>query len=92
MDRLKGCFSISQVQPLKFSSGYFRTSTIALSVTEGVPANDGEITARANAIAANNNAAAVALFANWAPAVQNASRLVWVKRLAAETAMKRLSE
>jgi len=49
------------------------------------------ITARATTLAANNNAAAVALFANWAPAVQNASRLLWVKRLAAETAMKRLS-
>jgi len=28
MDRLKGSFSISQVQPLNFSSGYFSTSTI----------------------------------------------------------------
>jgi len=27
MDRLKGCFSISQVQSLNFSSGYFSTST-----------------------------------------------------------------
>jgi len=64
---------------------------ISLSVTEGVPNDNAAITARANAIAANNNAAAVALFANWPPAIQNASRLLWVKRLAAETAMKRLS-
>jgi len=28
MDRLKGCFSISQVQPLNFSSGYFRASMV----------------------------------------------------------------
>jgi len=28
MDRLKGCFSISQVQPLNFSSGYFSASTV----------------------------------------------------------------
>jgi len=28
MGRLKGCFSISQVQPQNFSSGYFSTSTV----------------------------------------------------------------
>jgi len=28
MDRLKGCFIISQVQPLNFSSGYFSTSMV----------------------------------------------------------------
>jgi len=28
IDRLKGCFSISQVQPLNFSSGYFSASNV----------------------------------------------------------------
>jgi len=31
------------------------------------------------------------LYLNWGAQIQNASRLLWVKRLAAETAMKRLS-
>jgi len=47
---------------------------IAQSVTVGVPANDGEITA--------------SCVGPWAPAIINATRLLWVKRLAAETAMK----
>jgi len=30
MDRLKGCFSISQGQHLNFSSGYFSASTVGI--------------------------------------------------------------
>jgi len=60
---------------------------IATSVTEGVPADDGAITDRANALAGNTDAVGAALDA-WSPAVRNASRLLWVKRLAAETAMQ----
>jgi len=62
---------------------------IATSVTEGVPADDAAITARANSLAGHTDAVGAALDA-WSPAVRNASRLLWVKRLAAETAMKRL--
>jgi len=64
---------------------------IALYVTEGVPATEAAMTTRATAIAADTDAALVPLFANWSIEVQAASRLLWVKRLAAETAMKRLS-
>jgi len=63
---------------------------IAQSVKEGMPADNVEITARATAIAANNDAAAVADPAAWADQIQNAAKLLWVKRLAAETAMKKL--
>jgi len=54
---------------------------------------DTEVTmiARANAIAANTDDAAVADPAAWGAQIQNAAKLLWVKRLAAETAMKRLS-
>jgi len=61
---------------------------ISQSVTEVMPAADAAIAARATTLAGNTYDAAVPLFANWAPAIQNASRLLWVKRLAAETAMK----
>jgi len=63
---------------------------IAQSVTEDVPADDAAITARSNALAGNGYDAAIPLFANWDAPIQNASRLLWVKRLAAETVMKRL--
>jgi len=59
---------------------------IAQSVTVGVPANDGEITARADELAANTDDEPPV--GPWAPAIINATRLLWVKRLAAETAMK----
>jgi NACalpha-BTF3-like transcription factor len=64
---------------------------IALSVSEGVPATEAAMTARATAIAANTDVALVPLFANWSNEVKSASSLLWVKRLATETAMKRLS-
>jgi len=60
------------------------------SVTAGVPDTVANIAARATALAGNAYATAVSLFANWADEIKNASRLLWVKRLAAETAMKRL--
>jgi len=63
---------------------------IAQSVAEGMPTNDADITARSTALAGNAYDAAVPQFANWDAAIQNASRLLWVKMLAAETAMKRL--
>jgi len=63
---------------------------IALSVTEGVPATDALMVNRATAIAANTDVVANAPAA-WPAQVRDASRLLWVKRLAAETAMKRLS-
>jgi len=47
--------------------------------------------ARANAIAANTDVAAVADRAAWPAQIKNAVKLLWVKRLAAQTAMKRLS-
>jgi len=43
---------------------------IAQSVAEGVRADNAGILARANAIAANNNDAATALFVNWPAAVK----------------------
>jgi len=55
-----------------------------------VPANDGEITARATALSRNTDAAAVVDAAAWGNPIKNAARLLWVKRLAAETAMKQL--
>jgi len=61
---------------------------IAQSVTEGVPDTNANIAARATALAGNAYDAAVPLFVNWGAPIQNASRLLWVKRLAAETAMK----
>jgi len=48
---------------------------IATSVTEGVPADDVAITARANALAGNTDTVVAALVA-WSPAVRNASRLL----------------
>jgi len=61
---------------------------ISQSVTSGVPATDAEITARATALAANDDDNPPD--GPWPAAIQNASMLLWVKRLAAETAMKRL--
>jgi len=58
-------------------------------VTLGVPADDGAITNRATALAGNTDVVATAPAA-WDAAIQNAARLLWVKRLAAETAMKQL--
>jgi len=64
---------------------------IAQSVTEGVPATEALMVNRANAIAANTDFIAAPDPAGWPGQVRDASRLLWVKRLAAETAMKRLS-
>jgi len=64
---------------------------IALSITEGVPATEVLMANRATAIAANTDVAAIPNPFNWPAPVRDASRLLWVKRLAAETAMKRLS-
>jgi len=61
---------------------------IAQSVTLGVPANDGKITARADELADNNDDEPP--IGPWPPAIINATELLWVKRLAAEIAMKRL--
>jgi len=60
---------------------------IAESVTEGVPANDDEIDNRVTAIA-NNTDLAFAGPNGWPEEIWNAAKLLWVKRLAAETAMK----
>jgi len=60
---------------------------IAQSVTLGVPADDAAITARSNALAGNTDAVVAG---PWPHAIINASQLLWVKRLAAETAMKRI--
>jgi len=60
-------------------------------VTEGVPATEALMVNRANAIAANTDFIAAPDPAGWPGQVRDASRLLWVKRLAAETAMKRLS-
>jgi len=49
------------------------------------------MTSRATAIAANTDAFDAPDPAGWPAQVRDASRLLWVKRLAAETAMKRLS-
>jgi len=62
---------------------------IAQSVTLGLPVDDVAITARATALAGNTDVVADAPTA-WAAAIRDASRLLWVKRLAAETALKRL--
>jgi hypothetical protein len=64
---------------------------IALSVVEEVPATEALMAARATAIAANTDAVDAADPAAWHAQIRDASRLLWVKRLAAETAMKRLS-
>jgi len=61
---------------------------IAQSVTLGVPADDAAITARAGKLADNNDDGPPV--GPWPPAIINATELLWVKRLAAETAMKRL--
>jgi len=55
-----------------------------------MPATEDIMVARDNAIAANKDVAAPAP-ADWPTQIQNAARLLWVKRLSAETAMKRLS-
>jgi len=61
---------------------------IAQSVTLGVP-DDANMAARATALAGNTDVVASAPAA-WDTLIRDASRLLWVKRLAAETAMKRL--
>jgi len=63
---------------------------IADSVTSPMPANDGEITARAIVLADNTDDAAVDNEDTWDNQIKHASKLLWVKRLAAETSMKRL--
>jgi len=49
-----------------------------------------DITTRSTALAGNTDAVAAADPADWPGPIKNAARLLWVKRLAAETAMKQL--
>jgi len=60
---------------------------IAESVTADVPTTHADIDNRATAIANNTDLAAGGID-GWPEEIRNAAKLLWVKRLAAETAMK----